>query len=158
LEGFDPDLVDQLVQTTRELITDVHLNTSVEAVEKHSEHFIVSAASEEGEHRFETDLVVHGAGRVPDIDDLDLEAADVTHEKRGVTVNDFLQSVSNPGVYAAGDAAASSGLPLTPVASAEGHVVAKQHAERQSPQAELRWCSNRRLYRAASCFSGRARR
>jgi len=32
--------------------------------------------------------------------------------------------VSNPAVYAAGDAAASSGLPLTPVASAEGHVVA----------------------------------
>jgi glutathione reductase (NADPH) len=31
-----------------------------------------------------------------------------------VRVNEFLQSVSIPGVYAAGDAAASSGLPLAP--------------------------------------------
>ena len=43
---------------------------------------------------------------------------------RGVTVNEFLQSVSNPAVYAAGDAAASGGPPLTPVASYDGIVVA----------------------------------
>ena len=35
-----------------------------------------------------------------------------------------MQSVSNPAVYAAGDAAASPGWPLTPVASLEGEVVA----------------------------------
>lgn len=38
------------------------------------------------------DLVVHGAGRVPAIDGLDLEAADVNRGKRGVAVNEFLQS------------------------------------------------------------------
>jgi glutathione reductase (NADPH) len=41
-----------------------------------------------------------------------------------VKVNEFLQSVSNPVVYAAGDAAASGGLPLTPVAGYEGTIVA----------------------------------
>ena len=44
--------------------------------------------------------------------------------KHGVTVNEFLQSVSNPAVYAAGDAAASGGPPLTPVASYDGAIVA----------------------------------
>jgi glutathione reductase (NADPH) len=44
--------------------------------------------------------------------------------KKGVKVNEFLQSVSNPLVYAAGDAAASGGLPLTPVATYEGEIVA----------------------------------
>jgi glutathione reductase (NADPH) len=39
-------------------------------------------------------------------------------------VNDFLQSVSIPAIYAAGDAAASEGLPLASVASYEGQVVA----------------------------------
>jgi len=68
--------------------------------------------------------VVHGAGRAPEIDDLDLAAAGVAREERGVTVNDYLQSVSNPAVYAAGDAAATPGLPLTPVASLEGEVAA----------------------------------
>jgi glutathione reductase (NADPH) len=65
--------------------------------------------------RFETDLAVHSAGRVPELDDLDLEAAGVKRERRGVVVNEFLQSVSNPAVYAGGDAAAS-GPPLTPKA------------------------------------------
>ena len=68
--------------------------------------------------------LVHGAGRVPEIDDLDLGTADVQSEKRGVKVNEYLQSVSNPAIYAAGDAAASGGLPLTPVATYEGKIVA----------------------------------
>jgi glutathione reductase (NADPH) len=67
---------------------------------------------------------VHGAGRVPEIEDLDLEKAGVEYQKRGVTVNEYLQSVSNAAVYAAGDAAATGGPPLTPVASMEGRVVA----------------------------------
>jgi glutathione reductase (NADPH) len=73
---------------------------------------------------FEADIVVHAAGRVPEIEDLNLDAAAVEWNKRGVTVNEFLQSVSNPAVYAAGDAAASGGPPLTPVASYDGIVVA----------------------------------
>ena len=74
-------------------------------------------------------MLVHGAGRIPDIDDLDLEKAGVSREKQGVSVNEYLQSVSNPAVYAAGDAAASGGLPLTPVASMEGHVAASNMLE-----------------------------
>src|SRR5712691_2654083 len=124
LDGFDADLVEQLVKATREIGVDVQLNTAVEAVEKDGDHFVVNASSEQGKQAFAADLVVHGAGRVPEIDDLDLDKAGIAREKKGVSVNEFLQSVSNPAVYAAGDAAASGGLPLTPVASAEGHVVA----------------------------------
>src|SRR5437667_11649598 len=64
------------------------------------------------------------AGRVPDIDDLGLESAQVEREKRGVKVNEYLQSVSNPAVYAGGDAAAIDGMPLTPVAGYDGKVIA----------------------------------
>ncbi len=67
---------------------------------------------------------MHGAGRIPEIDDLNLAAAGVEWDRGGVKVNAYLQSVSNPAVYAAGDAAASSGFPLTPVAGYEGKVVA----------------------------------
>ena len=42
----------------------------------------------------------------------------------GVVVNEYLQSVSNPAVYAAGDAAAS-GLPLTPSAILEANIVSQ---------------------------------
>ncbi len=116
--------MNQLVLATRELGVEVHLNTAVDAVEKADDQFIVRASTKEAKQIFETDLVVHGAGRVPEIDDLDLNNAEVAREKKGVSVNEFLQSVSNPVVYAAGDAAASGGPPLTPVASMEGHVAA----------------------------------
>ena len=68
-------------------------------------------------------MVVHGAGRVPNIEELDLMAGDIEHTSSGIKVNQYLQSVSNPMVYAAGDVAASGGAPLTPVASYEGNIV-----------------------------------
>jgi glutathione reductase (NADPH) len=115
LEGFDPDLVDLLVTRTRQLGIDVELDTEVRGVEALGGGLVVRAAQRGHDRRFEADLAVHSAGRVPEIDDLDLAAAGVAREKRGVTVNEFLQSVSNPLVYAGGDAAAS-GPPLTPKA------------------------------------------
>jgi glutathione reductase (NADPH) len=121
---FDPDLVDQLVERTRELGIDVHLGTEAIGIEKSSAQLTVRAVTAGKTGTFQTDMVVHAAGRVPEIKDLDLDAAGIEWEKRGVRVNEFLQSVSVPAVYAAGDAAASGGSPLAPVASYEGLIVA----------------------------------
>ena len=121
---FDPELVDRLVERTRELGIDVHLGTEAIGIEKSSAQLTVRAVASGKTGRFQTDMVVHAAGRVPEIKDLDLDAAGIEWEKRGVRVNEFLQSVSVPAVYAAGDAAASGGSPLAPVASYEGLIVA----------------------------------
>src|SRR6202162_6417347 len=121
---FDPDLVDQLVERTRELGIDVHLGTEAIGIEKNSAHLIVRALASGETATFQAEMVVHAAGRVPEINDLNLDAAGDEWEKRGVRVNEFLQSVSIPAVYAAGDAAASGGPPLAPVASYEGLIVA----------------------------------
>lgn len=121
LVGFDPDLVDLLLRRTRELGIDVRLQAEVTAIEKGAGGFVVRATGHVG--AVTADLVVHGAGRVPDIDDLELEVGAVERGTRGVKVNEFLQSVSNPAVYAAGDAA-DSGPPLTPVAALEGEIAA----------------------------------
>jgi glutathione reductase (NADPH) len=81
--------------------------------------------SDEMASKVEADMVVHGAGREPNIDGLDLlDAGGVQYTHLGITVNEYLQSVSNPAAYAAGDVAANMGLPLTPVASYDGAVVA----------------------------------
>ncbi len=124
LPGFDPDLVDQLVQATRQLGVDVRLATVVQGIEKVANNLFVRVSANGNEQVLEADMVMHGAGRVPDIDGLDLEKAAVKYSNKGVEVNEYLQSVSNPLVYAAGDADASGGLPLTPVAGLEGRVVA----------------------------------
>jgi len=121
---FDPDLVDQLVERTHELGIDVHLGTEAIGIEKSSAELDVQALASGQTSTFQAEMVVHAAGRVPEINDLNLDAVGIEWEERGVRVNEFLQSVSIPGVYAAGDAAASSGLPLAPVASYEGQIVA----------------------------------
>jgi glutathione reductase (NADPH) len=124
LAGFDPDLVDLLAERTRAMGIDLRLGTRVEAIERRAGGLRVRGRRGEKEVAIEADLVVHGAGRVPAVDHLGLEAAGVEFDrKRGVAVNRRMQSVSNPAVYAVGDAAAG-GLPLTPVASFEARVAA----------------------------------
>ncbi|MGH2607767.1 MAG: FAD-dependent oxidoreductase [Gemmatimonadales bacterium] len=113
LAGFDPNLVDQLVQKSRAVGIDVQLNTEVEGIERTATGFTVRTSSGDARHALTADLAVHGAGRVPEIDDLDLQAAGVDRGPRGIKVNEFLQSASNPAVYAAGDAAQSGGPSLT---------------------------------------------
>jgi glutathione reductase (NADPH) len=137
LAGFDPDLVQQLVEATRAAGIDVRLNSPVRAIHRNSDGFIVEAGTGDSP-TFEADLVVHGAGRAPAIDSLDLQAAGVRYGVNGVTVNEHLQSVSNNSVYAAGDAADSPGLPLTPVAAMEGYVVAANLLKGNSRTAEYR--------------------
>src|SRR5260370_40601640 len=83
-------------------------------IDKTADGFIVHASTDGREQEVATDLVVHAAGRAPDLEALDLSAARVATENGRVKLNEFLQSVSNPKVYAAGDAA-GSGPPLTPV-------------------------------------------
>jgi glutathione reductase (NADPH) len=117
---------------TRDLVIEVRLQTKVDAIESSkatnnmNNGLVVHASTTDGEkYKVETEMVVHGAGRVPEIDDLELAAAGIRREdKKGVKVNEYLQSVSNPAVYAAGDAAESGGLPLTPIASYEGEIAA----------------------------------
>jgi glutathione reductase (NADPH) len=135
LPRFDPDLVDQLVARTRELGIEVHLGTQAEAIEQNNGHLIVRTSSSGTNRTFEADAVVHSAGRVPEIDDLNLASAGIEQDNSGVKVNEFLQSISNPAVYAAGDAAASGGSPLTPVAGYEGSIVAANllNGNRQTP-------------------------
>lgn len=135
LQGFDPDLVNKLVSMSRDSGIDIQLSTAVKAIESRGDHFIVAASASGKEQRFEADMVVHGAGRVPEIDDLDLAKAGIERDRKGIVVNEYLQSPSNPSVYAAGDAAGTAGLPLTPVAGMEGGVVAANllDGNRQKP-------------------------
>jgi glutathione reductase (NADPH) len=140
LEHFDPDLVNLLMQRSRDIGIDIQLQSTVQKVDKssddgsyvveYSNNFPMSNNDNNRKEnlttsRIECDMIVHGAGRIPNVEGLDLAAAGIEYNAmRGIKVNEYLQSVSNPCVYAAGDVAASGGLPLTPVASYEGSLVA----------------------------------
>jgi glutathione reductase (NADPH) len=123
LPQFDPDLVDLLMEKFGETGIDVRTATQVEGVEKTGEGFRVSARTAGRADVFPASLVVHAAGRKPDLAALDLAAAGVALEDGRLQLNEYLQSVSNPAVYAAGDSA-QHGPPLTPVAAHDAGVVA----------------------------------
>ena len=123
LTRFDPELVGWLMEKFSEIGIEVQTGTAVEAIERAGSGFHVRARANGREVAIDADLVVHAAGRAPDLDALNLAAAGVAVEDGRISLNEFLQSVSNPAIYAAGDAAAK-GPPLTPVSSHDGKVVA----------------------------------
>ena len=91
------------------------------SVKKQGDKFIVEAKSGK---TFTTDLVVHGAGRVPHIDELDLDSGEVEVNLRGIALNKNLQSISNSRVYVVGDTVGNpQSLPLTPVATLEAKIL-----------------------------------
>ena len=137
LKQFDSDLVARLVEHTRSLSVDIRLSAPVRSVERSGSELRVKCGTAGAEQSVSADLVVHGAGRIPKTSELDLARANVETDARGaVKVNDWLQSVTNPRVYAAGDAAASPGaLPLTPVAAHQSAIVASNllHGNNKKP-------------------------
>ena len=125
LSGFDPDLVALLVERTRALGVDVRLGHTVKSIHTSGGGVTVETGGPDGPARFEAGLAIHSGGRAPALEALDLDAAGIDHAKGRLRLDDQFRSVSNPAVYAAGDAAGGP-LPLTPVAAREGRFVASQ--------------------------------
>lgn len=124
LRNFDPDLVAMLVERSRDTGIEIVTDTAPRSIKKANGQLTLTVDGPDGARNIKADLVVHGAGREAAIGHLDLAAGGIEATRIGVTVHPHLQSVSNAAVYAAGDAAASPGQPLTPVAVFEGKVAA----------------------------------
>ncbi len=122
LPQFEPELVAWLMEKFQEIGIEVRTRNAVTAIERSGNQYRVHAQTPDREAAVEGDLVLHAAGRVPDIGGLDLPAGGVAMDNGRLHLNEYLQSISNPAVYAAGDAA-GQGPPLTPVSSHDAKVV-----------------------------------
>lgn len=119
LGPFDAEMVAYLLEATRSAGIHVHTNRSIIRVEEQESDF--SIAFESGE-TMAADLLVHGAGRVANISELNLDTVSVAHSKKGIEVNSSMMT-SNPNIYAIGDCAAT--IQLSRVADFEAHVAAE---------------------------------
>ncbi|HEY3361313.1 MAG TPA: NAD(P)/FAD-dependent oxidoreductase [Methanosarcina sp.] len=138
LGTFDSDMVNMLVKASEAAGIKILTNKPIISVEKENDGFLVKVQckSETGTETqsFRADMVVHGAGRIADIEDLHLEKAGVKTERGAIVVDKYMKT-SNPRIYAGGDCALE-GVQLTPVASLQGKVAATNILEGNSVEAD----------------------
>ncbi len=123
LAPFEGDIVMYLTKASEDLGINFIFNAEASEVEKLQTNFRVHYKKNGKTETIKAKAVFNTAGRVPSIDELDLEKGKVAIERNGVSVNEYLQNTTNKNVYACGDVSASGSLPLTPVSSQESRVV-----------------------------------
>lgn len=128
LANMDADAVAQLHSATERIGVAIHTGVKIQHIERAGDHLRViyqQSGQEAGsEHAIEVDRVVNGAGRIADLDGLDLPAGQVASEGGRISLDAHLRSTSNPAVFACGDAVATSPQ-LSPIATYEGRIVGR---------------------------------
>lgn len=111
----DPELTAILLDYLRNDGIDIQENAKVEKVARNDDGGVVVTVADGGTHRDVTGShLLLAVGRRPNLDDLNLDAANIKHDKRGIEVDKGLKT-SNRKVYAIGDVA--GGLQFTHVAN-----------------------------------------
>lgn len=119
LRGFDQDIRNFLDKEIEKQGINVHLKTNIVKIEEKDGNKIVITDTDE---EISCDLVLSAIGRIPNTDILNLDHIGVKTKNNGqvVVCDDFKTSLDH--VFAVGDV--TDRIQLTPVALAEGHVLA----------------------------------
>ena len=128
LPRMDADAVAAIQADTERLGVTVKTGVSVKEVTQADGRLRVLYEHDGAEQAVVADRVVNGAGRIANVDSLDLEAGNVAHDGIAIDVDEYLRSTSNPSVWVAGDALVTSPQ-LSPVATYEGRIVGQNIVE-----------------------------
>jgi pyruvate/2-oxoglutarate dehydrogenase complex dihydrolipoamide dehydrogenase (E3) component len=122
LEREDADAAEivqqQLLQDGVRLVLDVKINE----VTLRDGTKVLRYEQPDGSGEVAVDEILVGAGRVPNVDTLDLEAAGVEYDRKGLKVDDNLRT-TNPNIYGVGDVAVP--YKFTHAADATARIVAR---------------------------------
>lgn len=128
LPAMDTDAVARLQAESERIGIRVKTAVGVKRIERIDRRLRVVFDHDGAEHTMEADRVVNGAGRVANVDTLDLAAGQVEHSNGRIAIDGHLRSISNPNVYVCGDAVPSSPQ-LSPIATYEGDIVGRNIVE-----------------------------
>jgi glutathione reductase (NADPH) len=128
LPAMDKDAVARLQSESERIGIRVKTAVSVNRIEPTNGRLRVVFTHDGKEHAAEADRVVNGAGRVANVDALDLATGNVEHANGRVAIDRHLRSTSNPRVYVCGDAVPTSPQ-LSPIATYEGDIVGRNIVE-----------------------------
>src|SRR4051812_8873294 len=128
LPAMDADAVARLQAESERIGIRVKTAVSVKCIERANGRLRVVFSRGGTEQAAEADRIVNGAGRIANVDTLDLAAGRVEHANGRVAVDRHLRSTSNPNVYVCGDAVPASPQ-LSPIATYEGDIVGRNIVE-----------------------------
>lgn len=120
LKNFDPDMVDIVAEASKAAGIEITTNDEPVRLESGPDGLIVHTKSGRS---IAADLIIEATGRVANVSVLAGDHGGVEHSARGIVVDEFMRSVSNPNVYAIGDCIEGSRM-LAPVADEEGKIAA----------------------------------
>ena len=128
LPRLDQDAVAAIRGESERLGIDVRTGVEVEAVSQSADGLQVTFTHQGERQTINADRVVNGTGRIANVANLDLQAANVKHDGIRIEVDAYLRSVSNPAIWVAGDALVHSAQ-LSPIATYEGRIVGQNIVE-----------------------------
>jgi glutathione reductase (NADPH) len=128
LTNMDADAVAQLHSETERIGVAIHTGVEIQYVERVGDRLRIVYRESGSEHAIEADRVVNGAGRIADVDGLNLSDSQVATDHGRLLLDTYLRSTSNAAVYACGDAVATSPQ-LSPIATYEGRIVGRNIVE-----------------------------
>ena len=128
LGNMDADAVAQLHAATERIGVEIQTGVEIQRVERAGDRLRVVYQEGGFERTVEAERVVNGAGRVADVDGLDLAAANIAAERERIALDPRLRSTSNAAVYVCGDAVATTPQ-LSPIATYEGRIVGRNIAD-----------------------------
>jgi pyruvate/2-oxoglutarate dehydrogenase complex dihydrolipoamide dehydrogenase (E3) component len=116
----DPELVAVVLQQLRSEGIAIHTNVSISSVGNTGAGIDVLLDSG---HKISGTHLLLAAGRSPNLEGLNLDAAGIEHDAQGIRIDRALRSRSNRNIYVAGDAA--GGLQLTHLANYHAGLIIK---------------------------------
>lgn len=134
LPGWDADAVAKLHEATARAGIEVLTEAHVEQISVKDDRLEVHYRRNDEPAVVTAERVVNSTGRIPDVENLDLDAAGISHEGPYIAHADDLRTTSNPDVYVAGDAVSDSAQ-LSPLATYEGQLVGENivHGTSRAP-------------------------
>lgn len=124
LPAMDADAVAQLQAESARIGIRVETAVTVSKIEPANGRLRVTFVHGGIEQSLEAERVVNGAGRIANVDRLDLAAGNVAQANGRVSIDEHLRSTSNPLVHVCGDAVPTSPQ-LSPIATYEGDIVGR---------------------------------
>ena len=118
----EPEFVTIISSRLADLGVDIYTSSKVKEINRADGYFDIRFADAKGlEHKLKYENVLVATGKSPNIESLNLNSTGIQYDRKGITVNEFLET-SVKGIYAAGDVIV--GPKFAHTATYEAHIAA----------------------------------